>query len=75
MFSNIMSLLKEIYKLLSDWQHAFSKSQSRETQYATVIDDWAKIFDNQGQVDTLILDFEKAFENPPLELFRSKLFS
>ena len=26
---------------------------------ATVVDDWAKILDIEGQVDTVILDFEK----------------
>ena len=56
-------------------QHAFRKSHSCETQLATVIDDWAKILDNQGQVDTFILDFEKAFDTPPHELLKSKLFS
>ena len=30
-----------------------------DTQLATMIDDWAKILHNQGQVDTFILDFEK----------------
>ena len=40
----------------------------------TVINDWAKILDNRGQVDTFILDFEKAFETPH-ELIKSKLFS
>ena len=48
---------------------------SCETQLITVIDDWAKILDNQGQVDTFILDFEKAFDTPPHELLKSKLFS
>ena len=47
---------------------------SCETQLITVIDDWAKILDNQGQVDTLILDFEKALDTPPHELLKSKLF-
>ena len=28
----------------------------------TVINDWAKILDNTGQVDTFILDFEQAFD-------------
>ena len=45
-------------------QHAFRKWHSCETQLITVIDDWAKILDNQGQVDTFILDFEKAFDTP-----------
>ena len=52
------------YKLLSDRQHAFRKGHSCETQLTTVINDWAKILDNRGQVDTFILDFEKAFDNP-----------
>ena len=40
-----------------------------------MIDDWAKVLDNHGQVDTFILDFEKAFDTPPHELLKSKLFS
>ena len=61
--SNIMAHLDE-HKLLSEKQHAFRKWHSCETQLITVIDDWAKILDNQGQVDTFILDFEKAFDTP-----------
>ena len=57
---NIVSHLDH-HKLLSDRQHAFRKSHSCETQLATVIDDWAKVLDNQGQVDTFILYFEKSF--------------
>ena len=72
--SNIMAHLDE-YKLLSDRQHAFRKGHSCETQLTTVINDWAKILDNRGRVDTLILDFEKAFDAPPHELLKSKLFS
>ena len=63
------------YKLLLDRQHAFRKGHSCETQLTTVINVWAKILDNRGQVDTLILDFEKAFDTPPHELLKSKLFS
>ena len=48
---------------------------SCETQLTTVINGWAKILDNRGQVDTFILDFEKAFDTPPHELLKSKLFS
>ena len=62
--SNITAHLDE-YKLLSDRQHAFRKRHSCETQLTTVINDWAKILDNEGQVDTFILDFEKAFDTPP----------
>ena len=37
--------------------------------------DWAKILDKKGQVDTFILDFEKAFDTPAQELLKSRLFS
>ena len=63
------------HKLLPDRQHAFRKRQSCETQLTTVINYWAKILDNKGQVLTFILDFEKAFDTPPNELHISKLFS
>ena len=63
------------HKLLSDRQHAFRKGHSCETQLTTVINGWAKILDSRGQVDTFILDFEKAFDTPPHELLKSKLFS
>ena len=51
--SNIMAHLDE-HKLLSDRQHAFRKRHSCETQLITVINDWAKIFDNGGQDDTYL---------------------
>ena len=59
---------------LSDGQLAFRKRHSCETQLTTVINDWVKILDNGGQVDTFILDFKKAFDTPPHELLKSKLF-
>ena len=68
-----MAYLDE-YKLLSDRQHAFSKGHSCKTQLTMVINDWAKILDNRGQVDTFTLDFEKAFDTPPHGLLKSKLF-
>ena len=58
------------HKLLLDRQHAFRKNRSFETQLITVINDWAKILDAGGQVDTFILDFEKAFDTPPHELLK-----
>ena len=71
-YSNIMAHLDE-HKFLSDKHHASRKWHSCKTQLATVINDWAKILDNKGQVDTFILDFEKAFDTPPHELLKSKL--
>ena len=63
---NIIAHLDE-HKLLSDRQHAFMKNRSCETQLITVINDWANILD-AGQVDTFVLDFEKAFDTPHHEL-------
>ena len=68
------------HRLLSEKQHAFRKWHSCETQLITVIDEWAKILDKQGQVDTFILDFEKAFDTRPPPpphhgLLKGKLFS
>ena len=63
------------YKLLSDRQHAFRKRHSCKTQLTMVINDRAKILVNRGQIDTFMLDFEKAFDTPPHELPKSKLFS
>ena len=70
--TNIMAHLDE-HKLLSDRQHAFRKNRSCETQLITVINDWAKILDAGGQVDTFILYFEKAFDTPPHEPLKCKL--
>ena len=66
-YTNIMAHLDE-HKLLSNRQHAFRKNRSCESQLITVINDWANILDAGGQVDTFILDFEKAFNTPPHEL-------
>ena len=63
------------HKILSNKQQVFMKWHSCETQLTMAINDWAKILDNKGQVDTFIFDFEKAFDTPPHELLKSKLFS
>ena len=63
------------YNRLSDRQHAFRKGHSCETQLTMVINDLAKFLDNRGQIDTFMLDFEKAFDTPPHELIKSQLFS
>ena len=62
------------HELLSDRQNAFRKNQSCETQLITVLNDLARILDKGGQVDTFILDFKKAFNTPPHELLKCKLY-
>ena len=72
--STIIDNLDE-HRLLSDKQHTFRKCHRYETQLTTVLNDWAKILDNQGQVNTFILDVEKAFDTFLHGLLKSKLFS
>ena len=59
------------HKLLTDKQHAFREWHSCETQLTTAINDWAKILDNQGQVDTFILAFEKALDTPHMNSLKA----
>ena len=68
----ILSTQIDKYNLLSDKQHAFRKWHSCEAQLITVINDWAKLLGQKGQVNTFILDFEKAFDIHPHELLKSK---
>ena len=67
-----MNIRKNVFR-----KNVFWKAHSCEPQVATVIDDWAKLLDNQGHVDTFTVDFEKkkAFDNSPHELLKSKLIS
>ena len=53
---------KDFYRYISSQKKdAFRKWPSCETQLATVINDWAKILDNKGVVDSFVLDLDKAF--------------
>ena len=70
--TNIMAHLDE-HKLLADRQHASRKNRSCETQMITVINDWTKSLDAEGQVDKFILDLEKVFDTPPHERLICKL--
>ena len=62
---------------MSDSQHAFRKRRSCETQLINFINDYAKLLDEGGQVDTFILDFEKAVDTlppPPQELLKCEMY-
>ena len=52
------------------WRRTMLKVARGKAKLATVINDWAKILDNKGQVDTFILDFEKAFDTPHMNSLR-----
>ena len=51
--------------LLSDMQYASGKKKHIcETQLETVINNWAKILDKGGQVDTFYIGFRKGIRYP-----------
>ena len=60
------------HKLLSDRQHVFRKNRSCETQLIIVINEWAQFSDAGDQVDTFILEFEKACDTCPHEPLKCK---
>ena len=56
-------------KLLSNRQYAFRKNHSCETQLITVINDWAKILDEGGQID-IYIGTREGLRHPPHELMK-----
>ena len=59
--SNIMSHFDNT-QILTDTQHGFRKHRSCESQLTTTIQDLAKSLNEAKQVDTILLDFSKAFD-------------
>ena len=51
--------------LLSDCQFGFVKNRSTITQLLSVLEDWTDAMDKNLQVDTVYLDFRKAFDSVP----------
>ena len=51
------------HNILSEYQHGFRSRHSSETQLVTTVEDLAKYLDHKQQVDMLILDFSRAFDN------------
>ena len=52
-------------KILPSCQYGFRKNHSFEQQLINTTEDLAKIRNQKGQVDVLILDFSKAFDTVP----------
>ena len=46
-------------------QHGFVRGQSCSTQLLEVMDKWTDILDSGGCVDSVYLDFAKAFDSVP----------
>ena len=52
-------------KLFSDCQFGFREKRSCVLQLLDVFDDWVKAYDEGFQIDTIYLDFKKAFDSVP----------
>ena len=52
----------QVFQYLHDSHHGFLRGRFTVSQLVLVHDDWAKVLDNQGQVDVVFLDFSKALD-------------
>ena len=59
--SNIIKHL-EANEILPDTQHGFRKRRGRDTQLVMVVNDFAKNLNYSQHLDTILLDFSKAFD-------------
>ena len=59
--------------LISEQQHGFVAGRSCSTNLLAVLDTWSKIIEEEGSVDTIYLDFAKAFDTVPHERLLTKL--
>ena len=59
--------------MLSDSRFGFRKNRSTILQLLTVKEDWADALGNNLQVDTVYLDFKKAFDSVPNKRLVKKL--
>ena len=65
----------EKHKLFTIHQHGFRKGRSCVTQLIEVLDDWTEQLDNKNAIDTIYLDFQKAFDTVPHQRLINKLQS
>ena len=63
----------ESNNLFTKHQHGFRKGHSCVTQLIEVIDDWTNELDKYNSVDTIYLDFQKAFDTVPHKRLMEKL--
>ena len=61
--------------LFADQQHGFVPNRSCVTQLLYVIEEWTSWMDESNNIDTIFLDFQKAFDSVPHERLLSKLKS
>jgi endonuclease/exonuclease/phosphatase family metal-dependent hydrolase len=63
----------EVNNLFSVHQHGFRQRRSTVTQLLEVMDDWTQALDNGKNLDTIYLDFQKAFDTVPHQRLLGKL--
>ena len=61
--------------LLAAGQHGFRSRRSCNTQLLEVINEWSLIIEQGDPIDTLYMDFQKAFDSVPHERLLNKLQS
>ena len=59
--------------ILTDTQHGFGKCRSCETQLIPTVQQLAKSLDDKQQIDSIFLDFSKAFDKVSFERLKYKL--
>ena len=59
--------------LFTHSQYGFRPSRSCVTQLLEVLDDWSELMDNGFSIDTIYLDFSKAFDTVPHQRLFLKL--
>ena len=62
-----------VNKLLSDSQFGFRKNRSTILQLLTIMNEWTEALDDGIQIDTVYLDFRKAFDSVPHKRLIKKL--
>ena len=70
--SNIMNFLEE-NNILNNYQHGFRKRRGCVTQLITTLSDFANCLNHKNQIDSVILDFSKAFDKVDHAQLLSKL--
>ena len=63
----------DFHNILSDNQHGFRKKRSCESQLILTIQDLASGLEDGEQIDAVLLDFSKAFDNVPHQRLLLKL--